>query len=419
MSLFPPTPTVDILDDGYILCDQEQLQILYVNAKFAEWFPGCQSSSDLSEFIEGFDTNKALKRIGRRGYYTYTLENEDTRAGQPLLFFFSFKTAMLDGETYIFVHVYDHSMLKEKEALIQSHAKMIEKNNHELLRKTRLLEKKNEQLIALSSKLGKYLSPQVYNSIFTGEKQVRVETYRKHLTVFFSDIKGFTELTDSLEPEMLAGILNNYLHEMSEIAYKYGGTVDKFIGDGILIFFGDPTTQGQKEDALACMLMALEMRQRMEQLRRYWRTQGLNKELHIRMGINSGYCTVGNFGSENRMEYTVIGGQVNLASRLETLADPNEILISEHTYMLVQDKVECSSKGQVEVKGIARPIPIFVVDEDQKQIAEESREVKEEFDGFSLQLDLAHADKEQTIRTLRRIIQQLELGLYISASNTE
>jgi adenylate cyclase len=95
-----------------------------------------------------------------------------------------------------------------------------------------------------SHKLSKYLSPQVYASIFSGEKNVKIEAYRKKLTVFFSDIKGFTELTNRLEPEDLSSLLNSYLNEMSKIAVKYGGTIDKFVGDAILIFFGDPETKG-------------------------------------------------------------------------------------------------------------------------------------------------------------------------------
>ena len=124
-----------------------------------------------------------------------------------------------------------------------------------------------EKIEQLATKLSKYLSPQVYGSIFSGEKNVKIEAYRKKLTVFFSDIKGFTELTDRLEPEDLSSLLNSYLNEMSKIALKYVGTIDKFVGDAILIFFGDPETNGEKEDAKACVLMALEMRERMKYLR--------------------------------------------------------------------------------------------------------------------------------------------------------
>ena len=188
------------------------------------------------------------------------------------------------------------------------------------------------------------MSPQVYKSIFSGEKNVKIEAYRKKLTVFFSDIKGFTDLTDRLEPEVLSSLLNNYLNEMSNIALKHGGTIDKFIGDAILIFFGDPETQGEKKDARACVLMALEMRERMKYLRRMWEDQGISKPLEIRIGINTGYCNVGNFGSEDRLDYTIVGGEVNLASRLESNAEVGQILISHETYSMVKEKILCEKK---------------------------------------------------------------------------
>ncbi len=212
------------------------------------------------------------------------------------------------------------------------------------------------QLKTLSAKIAKYISPQVYNSIFSGKKDVKLESYRRILTVFFSDIKGFTATTDSLESEALTKLLNEYLNEMSEIAVKNGGTIDKFIGDAIMIFFGDPETKGEKADALACVSMAIEMRNKMKYLQWKWDTQGVSQPLRVRIGINTGYCTVGNFGSEDRLDYTIIGGQVNIASRLESNAHADQILISHETYALIKDKIFCEPKGQVNVKGIAHTI---------------------------------------------------------------
>ena len=213
-----------------------------------------------------------------------------------------------------------------------------------------------EKIEQLAGKLSKYLSPQVYQSIFSGEKNVKIEAYRKNLTVFFSDIKGFTEITDSLEPEVQSSLLNNYLNEMSKIALKYGGTIDKFVGDAIMIFFGDPETKGQKEDAKACVLMAIEMRERMKYLQKMWEDQGISKPLRIRIGVNTGYCNVGNFGSEDRLDYTIIGGEVNLASRLESNADAGQILISHETYALVKNQIICEKKEEIKVKGIAHKV---------------------------------------------------------------
>ena len=224
----------------------------------------------------------------------------------------------------------------------------------------------HEKIEKLAAKLSKYLSPQVYESIFSGKQNVKIEAYRKKLTVFFSDIKGFTELTDRLEPEVLSALLNSYLNEMSNIALKYGGTIDKFVGDAILIFFGDPESKGDKEDANACVLMALEMRERMKYLRKLWEDQGISKPLNIRIGINTGYCNVGNFGSEDRLDYTIIGGEVNLASRLESKADSGQILISHETYALIKKQIVCEKKEEINVKGIAHKIQTYQVIETEK-----------------------------------------------------
>jgi class 3 adenylate cyclase len=156
-------------------------------------------------------------------------------------------------------------------------------------------------------------------------------------------------------------MLNEYLNAMAEIAIDYGGTVDKFIGDGIMVFFGDPSTRGAAEDALCCVRMALEMRRSLKPLRRKWQRDGIFSELHIRIGINTGYCAVGNFGSENRMDYTAVGGTVNIASRLETSASRDGISISGHTYQLISRHIKCIEKEPVMAKGIRRPIENYSV----------------------------------------------------------
>src|SRR5262249_22720928 len=169
--------------------------------------------------------------------------------------------------------------------------------------------------------------------------EVKIASRRKELTIFFSDIAGFTETAERLESEHLTQLLNHYLTEMSKIALSHGATIDKYVGDAIVIFFGDPETRGVKEDALACVEMAIAMRKRLHELRAVWRASGIEKPLQCRIGINTGYCTVGNFGSEDRMEYTIIGGGVNLASRLEAAATPGEILISYETYAHVRHRI--------------------------------------------------------------------------------
>ena len=223
------------------------------------------------------------------------------------------------------------------------------------------IEKKNRTLETVSTKLSKYLSPQVYASIFSGKQEVRIASQRKKLTIFFSDIAGFTETTDKMESEDLTQLINHYLTEMSQVALNYGATIDKYIGDAIMIFFGDPETRGVKDDALACVKMAIAMQQRMEELGKTWRDTGFESPLTCRIGIHTGYCTVGNFGSEDRMDYTIIGGAVNLASRLEHDAPPGGILISYETYAQVKDEICCEKEGEIKLRGIAYPIATYRV----------------------------------------------------------
>ncbi len=266
-------------------------------------------------------------------------------------------------------------------------------------------QKRIEQL---TIKLSKYLSPQVYKSIFSGKKNVKIEAYRKKLTVFFSDIKGFTEITDRLEPEVLSSLLNSYLNEMSKIALKHGGTIDKFVGDAILIFFGDPETKGEKEDAKACALMALEMKERMKFLRKIWENQGISKPLEIRIGINTGYCNVGNFGSKERLDYTIIGGEVNLASRLESNAAIGQILISHETYVLIKEHILCEKKGELSVKGLAHKVQTYQLIDTKDNLNKAKDILIEEHDGFSLSIDFNMSDKEKVISSLEKSLKQIK-----------
>ena len=272
------------------------------------------------------------------------------------------------------------------------------------------IKREQEKAARLARNLAKYLSPQVWESIFSGKKSVRLETQRKKLTVFFSDIKGFTELSEELEAEALTDLLNTYLNEMSKITLKYGGTIDKFIGDCVMVFFGDPSSQGAKKDAVNAVSMAIAMRKHMKVLRQQWRAQGITKPLEIRMGLNTGYCTVGNFGADTRMDYTIIGRDVNLASRLESAAESGEILISHETYSLIKDVIMCRDKGQITVKGFTRPVQIYQVVDFRRDLGAASSYVEHELPGFSMYLDtngIQNFDKERVIQALNLAAEKL------------
>ena len=269
------------------------------------------------------------------------------------------------------------------------------------------LAEKSNALEQLSNQLAKYLSPQIYDSIFHSKEEVKVASSRKKLTVFFSDIADFTETADRLQSEELTQLLNHYLTEMSQIALEYGATIDKYVGDAIVIFFGDPETKGVKEDALACVKMAIAMRKRMDKLQHIWRRSGIERPLYCRMGIHTDYCTVGNFGSETRMDYTIVGGGVNLASRLETSAIPGEILISYETFAHVSDQISCEEHGEIEVKGIAYPVATYHVVNSYEDLGRERRHFREEHSNVRVDLDLdamTSEDRGQAAEILRRAL---------------
>jgi class 3 adenylate cyclase/phosphoglycerate-specific signal transduction histidine kinase len=280
----------------------------------------------------------------------------------------------------------------------------------ELKQREEELSDKSGALEQLSNQLAKYLSPQVYESIFSGKQEVKLTSQRKKLTVFFSDIAGFTETADKLESEDLTRLLNEYLTEMSQIALSYGATIDKYVGDAIVIFFGDPETRGVNEDALACVEMAIAMRKKMGELQSVWRASGIENPLQVRIGINTGYCTVGNFGSEDRMDYTIIGGGVNLASRLESSATPGEILISYETYALVRDEIHCEERGQINVKGIAYPVATYVAIDSYDNLDRERQLIREDHPNLKLNLDLdtmSLDERSQAAAVLRRALDRL------------
>lgn len=265
-------------------------------------------------------------------------------------------------------------------------------------------QSKTQQMEDVSGQLAKYLSPQIYESIFSGKQNVEVKSYRKKITVFFSDIVNFTAISDKLESEELTALLNFYLNEMSQIALKHGATIDKYIGDAIMIFFGDPESFGIEEDARRCVAMAVEMQQRMAELWGYWSKHfGLKKDLEIRVGINTGYCTVGNFGSEDRLDYTVVGAAVNLASRLESAAMPSGILVSEETYFQVKDYFSFDAPQQLELKGLERGVIAYEVD-----ISDTSRAETKNFEGENFQLKLTkHPLDLEELEALKKIIVEL------------
>jgi class 3 adenylate cyclase len=180
---------------------------------------------------------------------------------------------------------------------------------------------------------------------------------RKLLTIVFSDLRGFTEFSDKADPEDVIDLLNDYLSVMTALVFKYEGTLDKIMGDGMLVFFGDPIPM--PDHAERAVKMAIAMKEKIKHLQEKWPLE--EYQLNIGIGINTGYVTVGNIGSENRMDYTVIGKQVNLASRLQSEAKAGQILISKRTFEAVKEFIEAEEIQEITVKGLRSPISVYNV----------------------------------------------------------
>ncbi|RED37721.1 class 3 adenylate cyclase [Rhodopseudomonas thermotolerans] len=281
---------------------------------------------------------------------------------------------------------------------------MQRRQSQKIVAMNRELETNNDFLASLSMKISRYIPPQIYKSIFSGQKDVVIHTERKKLTIFFSDIQNFTATTERLQPELITQLLNEYFTEMSEIAHRHGGTIDKFIGDAMLIFFGDPETKGDRADAQACVRMAWAMQRRLSELNAKWRAAGIEQPFRSRIGINSGYCNVGNFGSADRMDYTIIGAEANLAARLQSIAEPGGIVISYETYALVSDVVDAHALPSITMKGISREVVPYAVDR-LRDGRDSSDVVIEKLPGLDFYLDAAAMNPADSAK-VRAVLQQ-------------
>ncbi|MEK9927918.1 MAG: adenylate/guanylate cyclase domain-containing protein [Halieaceae bacterium] len=283
--------------------------------------------------------------------------------------------------------------------------KLSDKNEQRLNQLKEEAQETNKQLEGMSTQLSKFLSPQLYSSIFSGSRAGTRVTRRKKLTVFFSDLCGFTNFVESMESEDVTSLLNLYLETMTTIALDYGATIDKYIGDGIMLFFGDPETKGLKEDATSCVKMALDMLKELDDLSDKWVDYGMKEPLQMRIGIDTGFATVGNFGSESRLDYTAIGSAVNRASRLETAADHGSIFISEDTYNLVRESIDAIELEPIHLKGIGEFKARKVVG----TIDSASISVNLGKRNLSLVLDrLSETELEMTKKSLQQALRELD-----------
>ena len=248
----------------------------------------------------------------------------------------------------------------------------LKQREEELTTKSNALEEINKRLKKAQEQISKYIDPHVTEKIFKGEFKAELSHKRTKLTMFFSDIKDFTQFTDASDPEDVAKLLNEYLGEMAQIVRTWGGTIPQFTGDSIYAIFGAPDSKGEREDALACLRMALEMQMKMKTIREKWWNEGIQFPFEIRCGIHTGMANVGNYGSEGFMEYSAIGLNTNLASRLEQACQPGEIYLSHTSWALVNDEIPCEEVGTIEVKGFHYPIQTYRVLQHDVEMAPES-----------------------------------------------
>ena len=252
--------------------------------------------------------------------------------------------------------------------IIEELERRIEEVNNNCLRQERTIElrtqdlQKQKKIVDKAHKfLSRYVPSQLARKILAGEIEPVKDHRRQKLTMLFSDIKNFTRTTDAMEPEDMGRLLNEYFSCMNAIIQAYEGTLANITGDALFIFFGAPDRTNNRDHALRCVRMAIEMQQKMGELQQKWFNEGIELPLQIRCGINTGMATVGSFGSRQRSEYSAMGMQVNLASRLETACKPGGILISHSTWALVNDQIETLPYATIEVKGFSRPIRAYEV----------------------------------------------------------
>lgn len=228
-------------------------------------------------------------------------------------------------------------------------------------RHARELRTANDSLQRANRLIRRYVPTQLAEQILSGDYHEDARPRRRRLTIVFSDVEGFTAASEALDAPVIEAVLNRYLAEMVEIADRHGGTVNQIVGDGIMFFFGAPYATNDRDHALRAVSMARDMQRRVGELGQLWAEQGWDRPFRIRIGINTGEASVGDFGSAGRKLYSGIGLQTNLAERIQLACEPGRILINHSTWQLVHHDVSCVSRGRIVVKGVRESLDVFEV----------------------------------------------------------
>ena len=272
-----------------------------------------------------------------------------------------------------------------KELLIRvKHLVKLRQQEKELVRLNSELRKQvSEQLdtIVKNERLTRFFPRKLVRWIISSEKERELTSEKKILTVFFSDLSGYSELAERHPPEMMRTVLLDYFTEMVDIVDYYEGTLDKFIGDGLMVFFGAPDPMDERQQAVRAVSMAIAMQKRMTYLTKKWTDQGLTHEIKVRMGIHQDMVMVGNFGSRQLMEYTVVGSGVNLANRLESYCTPDKILVSRPIHHHTENLFKYKSIVMQRIRGFERLVPVSELDPALQETDQDGPGVKPQGDG--------------------------------------
>lgn len=226
------------------------------------------------------------------------------------------------------------------------------------------LEARVEQQMAelvRTGELKRFMPHQIAEGLLAGELSPSEGFERRKLTMLFADMVGFTDLSDTLEPEELSDVLNEYLREMTAVAVSHRGTLDNYIGDGLMVIFGAPIWEDEAVQAWGAVQAAFDMKARAEELTAAIRGRGIPVDLRVRVGVNTGHCTVGVFGSDILRAYKAVGFAVNVAARLQSEAEPGAVLVGFRTYALVKDRVRARQQEPLTLKGAARPVEAWEI----------------------------------------------------------
>jgi class 3 adenylate cyclase len=257
--------------------------------------------------------------------------------------------------------------LRERTNELERSYAIVQRQAMQLDAQARELGKLNEQLehrvatqvaeIERMSRLRRFLSPQVADLIVTSGMERELESHRREITALFCDLRGFTGFTESADAEDVMALLREYHAAVGKIIFKYGGTLERYAGDGVMVVFNDPVPV--ENPALQAVMMAIEMRAALGELMEKWHRLG--HEISFGIGIEHGFATLGTIGFEGRFDYAAIGTVSNVASRLCDEAKPGQILISPRVLTQVERDVNVEPAGEFELKGIRRPIAAYNV----------------------------------------------------------